>query len=55
MLRTHPSSGAGAIGQLVAGVPSGLSLTPPHETKKSYLIYPLLAGRGKIALRSHML
>jgi hypothetical protein len=29
------SSGAGRIGQLVAGVPSGLSLTPPQETKNS--------------------
>jgi hypothetical protein len=30
----HLSSGAGAIGQLLAEVPSGLSLTPPEETKK---------------------
>jgi hypothetical protein len=29
------SSGAGTIGQLVADVPSGLSLTPPKETKKN--------------------
>jgi hypothetical protein len=36
MLHTqHPlSSGAGTIGQTVANVPSGLSLTPPQETKK---------------------
>jgi hypothetical protein len=27
----HLSSGAGTTGQLVADVPSGLSLTPPHE------------------------
>jgi hypothetical protein len=27
------SSGAGTIAQLVADVPSGLSLTPPQETK----------------------
>jgi hypothetical protein len=33
----HLSSGAGTIGQLVADVPSGLSLTPPQETKKSQL------------------
>jgi hypothetical protein len=34
LLHTHHlSSGAGTIGQLVAGVPSGLSLTPPQETK----------------------
>jgi hypothetical protein len=30
----HLSFGAGTIGQLVADVPSGLSLTPPKETKK---------------------
>jgi hypothetical protein len=30
----HLSSGAGTIGQLVADVPSGLSPTPPQETKK---------------------
>jgi hypothetical protein len=30
----HLSSGAGTIGQLVAEVPSGLSHTPPQETKK---------------------
>jgi hypothetical protein len=28
------SSGAGTAGQIVADVPSGLSLTPPQETKK---------------------
>jgi hypothetical protein len=30
----HLSSGDGTIGQLVADVPSGLSLTPPQETTK---------------------
>jgi hypothetical protein len=30
----HLSSETGTIGQLVADVPSGLSLTPPQETKK---------------------
>jgi hypothetical protein len=30
----HLSSGAGTIGQLVADVPSGLSVTPPQETEK---------------------
>jgi hypothetical protein len=30
----HLSSGAGTIRQLVPDVPIGLSLTPPHETKK---------------------
>jgi hypothetical protein len=34
ILHTHLSSGAGTIGQLVADVPSGLSLTPPQENKK---------------------
>jgi hypothetical protein len=34
MLHAHLSSGAGTIGQLVADVPSSISLTPPHETKK---------------------
>jgi hypothetical protein len=34
MLHTHHlSSGAGTIGQIVAAVPTGLSLTPPHEIK----------------------
>jgi hypothetical protein len=32
--RHHLSSGAGRIGQLVADVASGLSLTAPQETKK---------------------
>jgi hypothetical protein len=33
----HSSSGAGTVGQLVADVPSGLSLTPPQENnKKNY-------------------
>jgi hypothetical protein len=32
--RHHLSSGAGTIDQLVADVPSGLSLTPPQQTKK---------------------
>jgi hypothetical protein len=35
LLHTHRlSSGAGTIGQLVADVPSGLSLNPPLEAKK---------------------
>jgi hypothetical protein len=32
ILHTHLSPEAGTIGQLVADVPGGLSLTPPHET-----------------------
>jgi hypothetical protein len=31
----HLSPGAGTIGQLVADVPCGLSLTPPQDTKKT--------------------
>jgi hypothetical protein len=34
ILHTNLSSGAGTIGQTVAGVPRGLSLTPPQEIKK---------------------
>jgi hypothetical protein len=30
----HLSSRAGTMGQLVADIPSGLSLTPPQENKK---------------------
>jgi hypothetical protein len=38
LLHTHHlSSGAGTIGQIVADIPSGLSLTPPQETKKKQL------------------
>jgi hypothetical protein len=33
-IHDHLSSGAGTTGQLVADVPSGLSLTPSQETKK---------------------
>jgi hypothetical protein len=36
----HLSSGAVTTGQTVADVPSGLSLTPPQETKKR-ITYPL--------------
>jgi hypothetical protein len=32
----HLSSGAGTVGQLVADVPSGRSLTPPSETKHKH-------------------
>jgi hypothetical protein len=35
----HLSSGAGTIGQLLAHVPSELSLTPSQETKKNLLCY----------------
>jgi hypothetical protein len=35
MLHTRLSSGADTVGQIVADVPSGLSLTPPQEIKKT--------------------
>jgi hypothetical protein len=38
MLDSRLSSGAGTIGQLVTDVPNGLSLTPPHEIKKKYVL-----------------
>jgi hypothetical protein len=41
MLRTHLSSGAGTVGQLVADVPSGLSLTPPTNC----LMYGIFCSR----------
>jgi hypothetical protein len=34
LLHNRLSSGAGTIGQLLADVPSGLSLTPPQETER---------------------
>jgi hypothetical protein len=37
LLDTHfLSSGAGTVGQIVTDIPSGLSFTPPQETKKNY-------------------
>jgi hypothetical protein len=33
IVHTHLSSGSGITGQIVADVPSGHSLTPPHPTK----------------------
>jgi hypothetical protein len=41
----HLSSRAGTIGQFVADVPSGLSLTPPQEIKKKL---PLVSVCGEI-------
>jgi hypothetical protein len=35
----HLSSGAGTIGKILADIPSGLSLTPPQETKKKRSVY----------------
>jgi hypothetical protein len=34
MLHAYLSSGADTVGQTVADLPSGLSLTPPQDTKK---------------------
>jgi hypothetical protein len=34
LIHHHLSSGASTVGQLVADVPSGLSVTPPQETNK---------------------
>jgi hypothetical protein len=42
----HLSSETGTIGQLVADVSSGLSLTPPQETKKK-LVRPLGGPRPR--------
>jgi hypothetical protein len=45
----HPSSGVGTIGQLVADVPSGLSLTPPQETTlSSRFLQPFLEARHRL-------
>jgi hypothetical protein len=43
LLQTHHhlSSRAGTIGQTVTEVPSGLSLTPPQETKKNRMLTDL--------------
>jgi hypothetical protein len=40
LLHTHhyPSSGAGNLGQIMADVPNGLSLSPPEETKNKKLL-----------------
>jgi hypothetical protein len=40
----HLSSGADIIGQLMADVPSRLSLTPLQETKKNMNCFRLLRG-----------
>jgi hypothetical protein len=37
ILHIHLSSGAGTIDQIVAGVPTGFSLTPPQEIKLKYI------------------
>jgi hypothetical protein len=43
-LHPHLSSGAGTMGPLVADVPSGLTLNPPHEIKRNkYVITELTA------------
>jgi hypothetical protein len=56
LLHTHLSSGAGTIGPLVAGMPNGLILTPPHEQKESvyvrteeniYVFSPIVSAQDK--------
>jgi hypothetical protein len=42
------SSAAGTIGQLVADVPSGLSLAPPKETKKNYIVTDWSVSRRRL-------
>jgi hypothetical protein len=34
----HPTSGADTVDQIVVDVPSGLSLTPPKETKRKLTV-----------------
>jgi hypothetical protein len=54
LLHTHHlSSGAGTIGQLVADAPSGLSLTPPQETKKKTTSKFYSKSRSKLILMSN--
>jgi hypothetical protein len=52
MLHTHLSSVANTTGQLVADVPSGLSLTQPQKTKKKidfvYSKYFFFGARAQI-------
>jgi hypothetical protein len=56
----HSSSGAGTIGQILADVPSGLSLTPLQETKLKLSMNngkPIRAGNsrgGKALLTSNL-
>jgi hypothetical protein len=46
-LRVLRFPGAGTIGQLVADVPSGFSLTPPQETKKKKIsCHEYIRGNG---------
>jgi hypothetical protein len=39
---THLLSGAGTLGPLRAGVPSGLTLTPPHKLKEITCVHTLV-------------
>jgi hypothetical protein len=55
MFHTHLSTGAGAIGQLVANVPSGLSLTPPHKTKKIEYILIIIYLRAQRSYSEYMM
>jgi hypothetical protein len=44
----HLSSGARTIGQLVADIPSGLSLTPPQDTNKKTTVVQELRPYGGV-------
>jgi hypothetical protein len=48
IIHAYLSSGAGAIGRLVADVPNGLSVTPPHDIKEKYLILEKAGGRRMV-------
>jgi hypothetical protein len=49
LLHTHVSSGAGIIGQLMADVPSGLSLTQPKKLQetKTFMILKVLHWKSR--------
>jgi hypothetical protein len=51
MLHTHLSSGAGKIGQSVADVPSGLSLTPPHGKRETKNLKKFLGFGPRMTLK----
>jgi hypothetical protein len=42
----HLSSGAGTIGQIVADILSGLSLTPPQDVTKENIVFARIAYGG---------
>jgi hypothetical protein len=50
----HPLSGTGTIVQRVADVPSGLSLTPPQETKKIAIVVVVIVYKTSLDTRSQV-